>query len=1088
MEYSEQSLQQYPVDDQLTTDALSEYYLSATSLPSGRTSRSSDPSGGSSLSSPDDIAMFTTRPGTVLETMKLVNTDNGATMEHQTQPPAVNNGVDAVLPMEYLTATTFTELTEGGNGHKFSEDTIRMSIGDSIVHTMKQPISSSTPASNRSSGSTLFGSGEDSAHSSNSGTGLPSQEQDILIKVGDDNAVDDYETDPTGVESDSGNQTDTVSGDEKKGVLRHSHIDGYMGPLERQKLMGAGAVSGSENMNDHINITNEGDMIQSKEDFSTENSAQANVRFGNARPQVGHNDSDISEVDGVSGRKTGSPGSQTETSVWSATESTDDEHRLMVRKMLLDDQQVIGSKSQQHESNEKYPSILEQNCGSEGDIEISQPEEEVSADVRESVTDPDVEAILQKMTNHKINGGSMSLKLSALDEASKLVTTNEEDDNLGSHNSSLVPPQAYFGLRNDSFSDTEDLVRISNEYKTILKGTDKTTNFDSDTAGETDTSAGQNALIRMALKNSSQDQEFYSKKEMDLSPSSQLSVSSLSTDYHTLPKRISSTNSSFLKESALEERASSAADSTCTQDTLDQDVRRILSKYGKSLSDGEEQSTGRASPADSDKTSMTDKVTLLLRGGNDVASMSARTDGSFPTYLYDDPARSMTLPVDSETASVDTPRSSFNKSKESILDKSKGSIHKSGLEDFNKSEQMPNYKEFLVADENHVHFSKDSSKRSSVASSIDFDNLEKDLNDIQMGLANLKTDEKSREGGKEDAIQTSSGSGHDYYRRPRDVADISTAVEGRNDHGKTHKKSAFTGVNPLLTSGVIPMDLALEIVHDMEKYSYTSADITQNISTASIEDTRNRSTNIVQQRKSPSPTSLVSEKISSEPSDDRRTLSERVFDILTQDSPSKQAQIYLKETSENSDTLTQRQEQTKPPHIPSSVHREEKQETRKSTHLAGVDKYASQSQSTESGGIKPGNNFTDIMPTSTLTKTPVRYSSPNYSFEMTPVTKEPFSAFGTASNFVSSQLDKLSNINFDQSMDVTSPYKRLPERTSSSGTMSTVRGSQDNQPPHPMNKSIPELRSSQIHDVHGSVTTTRSMSPIDSNIHVSSRR
>ena len=235
------------------------------------------------------------------------------------------------------------------------------------------------------------------------------------------------------------------------------------------------------------------------------------------------------------------------------------------------------------------------------------------------------------------------------------------------------------------------------------------------------------------------------------------------------------------------------------EDALDKDVRRILAKYGRRLSSSGSESGSnvgtrdRMSPAgsdfgasntvrskptgslivstgkdsdyasDSDVTSLSERVSRLLTGSTAKSANNEPSVGNqqikLPSYLLDDPAKSMSIPLTTDaTSDVDITvremqqEQTLNTDHLSLVSMNNSNVQ-SSIVSIDHSNEESNKTDDLLAEaiETTLPMKDDENKsvtlntrtgiassRSSQVSSIDYQHLERELEDLTEGLKQLK--------------------------------------------------------------------------------------------------------------------------------------------------------------------------------------------------------------------------------------------------------------------------------------------------------------------------------------------------------------
>ena len=270
--------------------------------------------------------------------------------------------------------------------------------------------------------------------------------------------------------------------------------------------------------------------------------------------------------------------------------------------------------------------------------------------------------------------------------------------------------------------------------------------------------------------------------------------------------------------------------SSDTEDALDRDVRRILAKYGRTLSDDEDATSTkkiRAPPmSDSDDaSSLSRRVNNLLNSGRGTASSSVVQ----PLYLYDDPARSMSIPTGS-SSSINSTVPSLNQAVavRTSHDGFRDGARTPSPQSVQSSDSLAQRVQNLLVGPGGQVVAVGNGRRSSMSSQssvIDYTNLERELDEIQSSLASITSAEglRSRHGSVSSQVSENAKLGHaltnlaSNYAFDNDlratgngyaaaVGPEAIAPEGSDKLHKFH-------VNPMLTSGLVPVDVALDIMH-----------------------------------------------------------------------------------------------------------------------------------------------------------------------------------------------------------------------------------------------------------------------------------
>ena len=543
------------------------------------------------------------------------------------------------------------------------------------------------------------------------------------------------------------------------------------------------------------------------------------------------------------------------------------------------------------------------------------------------------------------------------------------------------------------------------------------------------------------------------------SPHSQHSDTS-ATSYRELPASIPHhfPPISTIKEASFEERSSSRASSTGSNDTLDQDVQKILQKYGKILSEddaedckdpleGSHRMTPAGSIADSEDTTLTSRVSRLLHGSDSHLEKS---------YLYEDPSRSMTIPMASgSTTRSDTPpvtvtrsdisphssvtcNSDVSKGTLVVKPRSRESSH-SEASGVSVSKQSGN-EDALAARVRHLLGDSVapvggsvSSGRSSRGSSINYDVLQQDLEEIQHGLAILQQGELSlghldaRSGGtsrrmsdaSEDTVSKVTDSEIGTPRKfswdygdlrdegdhdGRFVTSRTQLQDQEGNHQTRQEPEGISGKSPTSqhsqrtattlssktppesekSAATVTESKYTRIARELEKETSPQRTIVDNLRRI---DDRWSGAATIRSSVGRSYDSLTRSALDHEVEntftggldDSQHSLSQQVKDIMERESPPRQAYRYLEEAET------------------SLRHAQLRRDSR--LHASEGD----------------------------LTTTSPSFST-SPSFHMTPIPSGAFSAFENARTFLTTKLDRMTSAKFDTSVELRSPLKHQLEQ------------------------------------------------------------
>ena len=552
-----------------------------------------------------------------------------------------------------------------------------------------------------------------------------------------------------------------------------------------------------------------------------------------------------------------------------------------------------------------------------------------------------------------------------------------------------------------------DVERIANEYIAILKGGSQV-----ERPGKTDSEVSSQPGHVNGGGTLSQFSDSSATTYNELPRVSEAGAMIAHTHTHTVVIVTENANGSI--------DGSTHSSSSDTEDALDRDVRRILAKYGRTLSDDEDGNSamdgkkrrmlpvgGTLSDSD-DASSLSRRVNHLLNSGTESVSTVQP-----PLYLYDDPARSMSIPTESTSSTNSAVPSLKQAAQDGVRDGARTPSPHSIKSADSLGQRVQN---LLIGPDGRALPLKHgpASSVSSQSSVIDYTNLERELDEIQSSLASITSADglRSRTGSVSSQVGENVKSAHAVAP----VANLAgtytfdSGMEGdaitvpKKVASEASDKSQKFSVNPMLTSGLVPVDVALDIMHG------TTAD--------------NRSTGTVPSRRSAADDGVVDESASikgayrldrnnsnaardsSMYSSDNDSASERlmgnehvqdvsrlVAEILERGSPPRQAYRYLHEAEEHERSLNSR-----------------KSLGDRSTDLLADDDLLSRSHvsatvATPSGAVGTTSN----------------------SFTISPLSYTPLNAFRTANSLFSTQLSKFG-------IESASPSRRRPEDVSPSVT------------------------------------------------------
>ena len=467
---------------------------------------------------------------------------------------------------------------------------------------------------------------------------------------------------------------------------------------------------------------------------------------------------------------------------------------------------------------------------------------------------------------------------------------------------------------------------------------------------------------------------------------------------------------------------STHSSSSDTEDALDRDVRRILAKYGRTLSDDEDGNClkdgkkrralpvgGMLSDSD-DASSLSRRVNHLLNSGETVSTVQP------PLYLYDDPARSMSIPTESSSSTNSAAPSLKQAAQDGVRDGVRDGARTPSPQSIQSADSLgQRVQNLLIGPDGRALPLKHgpASSVSSQSSVIDYTNLERELDEIQSSLASITSADglRSRTGSissqvcenvKVAAVAAVANLAGTYtFDSARDGDRIMVAKKAESEASENSHKFS---VNPMLTSGLVPVDVALDIMHG------TTAD--------------NRSTGTVPSHRSAADNSVTEEcasvkgayrldrnnsnaaRDSSMYSSDNDSTSERlmgnehvqdvsrlVAEILERGSPPRQAYRYLHEAEEHERSLSLRK-----------------------------------SLGDRSTDLLPDDDLLTRSHVSTTVATPSgAVGTTSNSFTISPLSYTPLNAFRTANSLFSTQLSKFG-------VESASPARRRTEEVSPSVT------------------------------------------------------
>ena len=570
----------------------------------------------------------------------------------------------------------------------------------------------------------------------------------------------------------------------------------------------------------------------------------------------------------------------------------------------------------------------------------------------------------------------------------------------------------------------KDVERIANEYIAILK------------SGVQHGTANNDSISG----NVGRQQDGGNQKYATERTFSQYSDSSATT-YNDLPhiSEIANTHTVVV----VTENANGSVDgsthgssSSDTEDALDRDVRRILAKYGRTLSDDEGVGGSKAgkknwglpigTQSDSDDaSSLSRRVHHLLNSGTETEITSSVQQ----LYLFDDPARSMSVPTGS-SSSANSAAASLKQVALVVQNGIRDGARTPSPQSVQSSDSLgQRIQTLLVGPDSralplkHGHASSVSSQ----SSVIDYTNLERELDEIQSSLASITSADglRSRHGSISSQVSENIKTGHTManlastYTFQKDTDGDGYAVptgqqvaapEARDNPQKFN-------VNPMLTSGLVPVDVALDIMHGTAAFannrstgtvsSHQSAgDNNATGERMSIKDAyvRDRNNSNAARDSSMYSSDNDGDSVRLMGNDQVQDVSRLVAEILERGSPPRQAYRYLQEAEQHERSLDSR-----------------KTLGDRSTEL-----------------LPDSDLFLNQSHVSAVAATPsgaVGISTMSNSFNISPLSYTPLNAFRTAHSLFSTQLSKIGS-----GVESVLPMRRHPEDTSPSMSQKMAGG------------------------------------------------